>query len=221
MAHAQSKPNWFAIWISIAAVVVIVVASVLVVWMNNTVSSGGTAPAANAVNQETGAISFGDGDTELDVYLDFMCPFCNTFEQTYGDAIDEAVEAGTITYNVHPVTILDRLSQGTEFSTRAANAMYCVADAKPESALQFMRVMFDNQPAENSTGLPDEQLISIAAGVGAGDITECVTDQTFSTFVAAKGKLPDGATGTPTVVVNGEIITLTGDPNVDILDRIG
>ena len=221
MAHAQSKPNWFAIWISIGAVIAIIVASVLVVWMNNTVSSGGTAPAATNVNQETGAISFGDGDTELDVYLDFMCPYCNAFEQQYGDVIDDAIEDGTITYNVHPVTILDRLSQGTDFSSRSANAMYCVADAKPESSLQFMRVMFENQPAENSPGLSDEQIIAIADGVGAGDITECVTDRTFGTFVTSKGKLPDGATGTPTVVVDGELVTLTGDPQVDILDRIG
>lgn len=221
MAHAQSKPNWFAIWISIAAVVVIVVAAVLVVWMNNTATSGGTAPAASNVNQETGAISFGDGDDELDVYLDFMCPFCNTFEQTYGDTIDEQIEAGTLTLNVHPVTILDRLSQGTAYSTRAANAMYCVAETTPESAMQFMRMMFENQPAENSSGLTDEQIIGIANDVGAGDVADCVTEQTYKTFVTAKGQLPDGATGTPTVVLNDEILTLTGDPEADIVARVG
>ena len=56
-----------------------------------------------------------------------MCPVCNQFEQLYGPEIQNLVDDGTITLGIHPIAILDRLSQGTEFSTRAANAMYCVA----------------------------------------------------------------------------------------------
>ena len=65
----------------------------------------------------------------MDTYVDFMCPVCNQFEQAYGEAIQGLVDDGTITLNIHPISILDRASQGTEYSTRAANAMYCVAAA--------------------------------------------------------------------------------------------
>ena len=78
---------------------------------------------------ETGAIAVGDGENTLDTYIDFMCPVCNQFEQAYGETIQSLVDDGTITLNIHPISILDRESQGTEYSTRAANAMYCVAAA--------------------------------------------------------------------------------------------
>src|SRR5699024_12404568 len=50
--------------------------------------------------------------------------------------------------NLHPISILDRASQGTEYSTRAANAAYCVADEDGEAAYTFIDLLFRNQPAE-------------------------------------------------------------------------
>ena len=92
----------------------------------------------------------------MDTYIDFMCPVCNQFEQLYGEAIDGLVDDGTITLNIHPISILDRASQGTEYSTRAANAMYCVAAADADASVPFMQAMFANQPAEGSTGLTND-----------------------------------------------------------------
>ncbi len=86
-----------------------------------------------SINAETGAIEVGNGDQTMDTYIDFMCPVCNQFEQLYGEAIDDLVDDGTITLNIHPISILDRASQGTEYSTRAANAMYCVAAADADA----------------------------------------------------------------------------------------
>ncbi len=81
-----------------------------------------------------------------------MCPVCNQFEQLYGPDIQKLVDDGTITLGIHPIAILDRQSQGTEFSTRAANAMYCVAVADGEAAVPFMEAMFANQPEEGTPG---------------------------------------------------------------------
>ena len=140
-----------------------------------------------------------------------MCPVCNQFEQTYGDEILDLVNNGTITLNIHPIAILDRYSQGTAFSTRAANAMYCVAEADPDAAVPFMQAMFKNQPAENSTGLTDDQILEIAKSVGVEGIDSCVTDGTYKKFVTSmteKTPIAPGSSGigTPTVAVNGETI---------------
>ena len=88
---------------------------------------------------ETGAVVVGSGSQTLDTYIDFMCPICNKFEETYGDEILDLVNNGTITLNIHPIAILDRYSQGTAFSTRAANAMYCVAENDPDEQQKRLR----------------------------------------------------------------------------------
>lgn len=208
---AAGKTNWFAIWVSVAVVAVIAIVIALVAWMNNTATDPGTAPSGSGIEQSTGAVVVGSGSQTLDVYLDFMCPICGAFENTYGKEILDLANAGTITLNIHPISILDRASQGTKFSTRAANAMYCVAEKNPDAAVPFMQTMFAQQPAEGSAGLTDQQMIDIAKGAGAEGIDSCVTDGTYTGFVTAmteKTPIAPGASGigTPTIAVNGTVI---------------
>lgn len=220
MAQATaSKTNWFAIWVSVAIVAIIALVIALVVWMNSAAKDPGTPPSGSGINQETGAVVVGDGDQTLDLYLDFMCPICNQFETTYGEEIQDLVSDGTITLNIHPISILDRYSQGTNYSTRSANAMYCVAEADPDAAVPFMQAMFTNQPDENSSGLTDAQILDIASGVGVTGIDSCVADGTYSKFVAAmteKTPTQPGSQGigTPTLAVNGEVIANSTIPAV-------
>lgn len=213
MAAPARKTNWFAIWVSVAVVVLLVAVVGLVVWMNNTATAPDpvNTPDSAVINQETGAITVGDGAGTMDTYIDFMCPVCNQFEQAYGESIQSLVDDGTITLNIHPISILDRASQGTEYSTRAASAMYCVAAADGSAAVPFMQAMYANQPAEGSTGLTDEQILAIAAGVGVTGIDSCVNDGTYKGYVTAMTeKTPVAPSaqgiGTPTIAINGQVI---------------
>lgn len=223
MAQASAgKTNWFAIWTSVAVVVVIAVLVVLVMWMNAKATEPGLAPDSGGINQETGAIVFGDGPDTVETYVDFMCPFCAQFEEAEGERITELVEDGSITLEVHPVAILDRLSQGTEYSSRSASAMYAVAEADPENAYAFLVAMYDNQPAESSTGLTDEEIVQIAKDAGVNvtaDLESAILDHKFLDF-AKEQELPEGATGTPTLVVNDQLVQVTGDPEVDIVGNL-
>jgi protein-disulfide isomerase len=224
MAQAR-KVNWFAIWISVGVVVALVAVSGLVVWMNSSATSPGDAPEAANINAETGAIAVGEGSNQLDTYIDFMCPICNQFEQLYGETIEGLVDDGSITLNIHPISILDRASLGTEYSTRSANAMYCVAVEDADASLPFMQAMFENQPAENTEGLTNEQILAIAEGVGVTGIDSCVNDGHYSKYVTSiteetPVKPGAGGIGTPTVLLNGEFVDLTGDPQVDIVDKL-
>lgn len=223
MATAERKVNWFAIWVSVAVVVVLVVVAGLVVWMNNSASDPGTVPEASNVDTETGAIVFGDGPDTVETYVDFMCPYCNQFEQAEGETIKELIAGGDITLELHPVAILDRLSSGTEYSSRAAGAMYSVAVADPDNAYAFLEAMYANQPAEQSTGLTDEQIVEIARDAGVdvtAELEESIVSHEYLDFAQAQ-ELPDGSTGTPTLVVNGEVVQVTYDPQADIVARLG
>lgn len=216
------KTNWFAIWTSVAVVAVVAVVIGAVVWMNNSASAPGEAPQASNINTETGAIIFGDGPDTVATYVDFMCPYCNQFEQTEGETIKQLVDDGSVTLELHPVAILDRLSQGTEFSSRSAAAMYAVAAADPDNAYAFMQAMYANQPAESSPGLTDEQIIQIARDAGV-DVTagleEDITSGTYVKFAKAQ-QLPEGATGTPTLAVNGALVPVTMNPQTDIIANL-
>lgn len=207
MAAAKSNTNWFAIGISIAVVVVLVALGGLVVFLNNQANDPGTAPQSAIINDETGAIVFGDGEDTVDTYVDFMCPICGDFEKSYGEQLQTAAANGDITLNIHPVSILNRASQNTEFSTRAGSAMYCVAAEAPDAALDFFNALFANQPEENSAGISDEDLATLAEQAGAGAAADCIVDGTYMDFVDSQTKAHDIA-GTPTVEVNGKRLDL-------------
>jgi len=220
MATAARKTNWFAIWVSVAVVVVLIAVGAAVVWMNAAATAPGDAPQGEHIDSKTGAISFGDGSGTLDTYVDFMCPICNDFEQTYGDEITSLREDGTITLNVHPIAILDNSSQGTEFSTRAASAMYAVAVADYDHALAFLQAMYTNQPAEQSTGLTDDQILSIAEGAGVtmtDDLRKAVTTHRYADYVGSmteKTPIQPGQDriATPTIAVDGQVIANSSIP---------
>lgn len=159
-----------------------------------------------------------EGAKTLDVYVDYMCPICGQFEQTNSASITEMREAGDVTFVVHPVSILDRTSQGTEYSTRAASAAAWVADRAPEQFAAFHDAMFASQPQENTAGLSDEQIAQVAeqagvpadvaAGISDGDATDTYREWvTASTELATSNEAlfnAQGSFGTPTVVIDGE-----------------
>lgn len=208
MAAAKSNTNWFAIGVSIAVVVVLVAIGGLVVFLNNQATSPGAAPKANdTFNSETGAISFGDGEDTIAVFVDFQCPVCKTFEDQFGPQLEAAAADGRITLEYHPIAILDRFSQGTEYSSRSAGAAFCVAESNPDLYLDYAKTLFENQPAENSSGLTTDQLAGFATQVGADDAVSCITDETYRKFGAAQAKAHEIG-GTPTVDINGTRLNL-------------
>lgn len=122
-----------------------------------------------------------------------------------GATLEGLVADGTITLNVHPVVILDRQSQGTRYSTRAAAAMFAVASADPDNAYAYLETLFANQPEEGTRGLSDDELIQLAKDAGVdvtAELEASIRDQEFADYVAAHS-LPEGAKGTPTLVING------------------
>lgn len=218
---SQRKVNWFAVWTSVAVVIVLVVVGGIVVWMNNTATEPGEAPQSTNVNMETGAISFGTGPDKLGTYVDFMCEYCQAFESSFGEEIQAAVAAGDITLELHPISILDGASMGTQYSSRASSAMYAVAINDPENALAFLAAMYVDKPDEGSTGRTDDEIIAIAEQAGVNVTDQLRSDITSGRYVdyvktmTEKTPVQPGAQGiaTPTVTVNGEVIANSTLPN--------
>ncbi|WP_413249973.1 DsbA family protein [Sinomonas flava] len=138
------------------------------------------------------------------VYIDFICPICKQFEDTYGEKLNQARNDGKITLEYRPLGFLDRQST-TNYSSRAANAAACVANSYPDKYADFFTALFAQQPAEGSAGLSDDKLKEIARGLGA-DIDKCVDDKTYRPMVKYDTQLAtsSGVTGTPTAFVDGK-----------------
>jgi protein-disulfide isomerase len=166
---------------------------------------------------------------DIRVYVDYICPFCQAFEAANNPQIETWLKSGAATLEIHPIAALNASSQGTFYSTRAANAAACVANFSPDSFWAVNKALFVNQPKEGTTGLTDDELIKVLTDAGAGNmdkISPCVKDQTFKAWVTAAtdralaGPLPaakitdpanDKVKGTPTILVNGMLYGGAGD----------
>ncbi|MFI2753152.1 DsbA family protein [Cellulomonas sp. P22] len=158
--------------------------------------------------------STAENGTVVDVYLDYMCPVCGQFEDGNGAQLAALRDEGDVTVVYHPISILDRLSNGTEYSTRAANAAAAVADLAPEKFVAFSDALFANQPEENTDGLSDEQIADIAKEVGVPDDVVAVFTETdgdnpwrvYAPYVSALTLQADedlDKVQTPTILING------------------
>lgn len=157
--------------------------------------------AANAPGVEASA----KGEpVKVVIYVDFICPICKQFEDTYGDKLNQARNDGKITIEYRALGFLDQQSS-TNYSSRAANAAAAVANSHPDKYADFVAALYAQQPAEGSAGLSDQKLKDIAKGLGA-DISQAVDDKTYRPQVKYDTQLASasGVTGTPTVYVDGK-----------------
>jgi protein-disulfide isomerase len=175
------------------------------------------APPANLYTPDTGSaggILIGDpsATVTLEVYSDYICPICGVFEQKFGTMLKQYADEKKIKVVLHPVAILDRYSQGTNYSTRATNALMTVLNTEgKEKALAFHEQLFANEPEENTPGLPDSTLLALAekAGVNRAAIEADVKNLKFESWVVSTTeKFTKDFTpgGTPTIVLNGKQI---------------
>jgi protein-disulfide isomerase len=204
--RAAEKRRAVTVWTSIAVVAVLLIAGVvgygLYSSQKDDTASATTPPGA--VDDGT-AFASGDGPVTIDIYEDFMCPVCHEFETSSGATLKQLVTDKKVTVRYHPIAILDRYSNGTKYSTRAAAAA-AAAGAAGKFA-EYHQVLFDNQPEENSNGLDDAKLIDLGKSVGLtdaafGDAVNSGKYESWATKVTETASAK-GVTGTPTVLVNG------------------
>lgn len=219
MAAARGRTNGFVIGITAAVVVVLIALVGVVVFLNNKATDPGAAPKGSIINSDTGAVTTGTGTDKVTLFVDFQCPVCKNFETAYGASLQKLAKENKITLEYHPIAILDRLSQGTNYSSRAGASAYCVAQSSPNSFLDYLNTLFANQPAENSTGLTDAQLVDYAKQAGADKAADCITKQTYFKYPTAQATAHK-IQGTPTIEINGSRLDLSKDTDIAKLNAI-
>ncbi len=204
--------------ISIAALSVVGVAVIGgIVWA---VMSMGTLAKPTASTNPTGsnpvnatyAVTVGNATAPVtvDIYQDYICPYCGDFERANSSDLAALAASGKVFLRLHPMNFLDGASQGTKYSTRAANALVTVFKAEPDKVLAFNSALYAVQPKENTPGLTDAQIAEQAKSAGVSDATIATFTQLSNVdFVnnTTQAAGADGVESTPTVLINGTQFT--------------
>ena len=209
---AKERRRNILLGLGVAVVVALIVGGA--VFLQSTRDSTGDANAAvpSGLVDGQGFVRGKDSaPVHLVMYEDFLCPICGQFEKDEADFLAQQVAAGSVQVEYRPIAILDRSSNGTNYSTRSANAAVCVLnDAGAGAAGKMHDLLYANQPEENSDGLPDSQLVDLAVQAGAdrSTVQTCIDDQQYKDWVAnvTDQSSKDGVTGTPTAVLDGAML---------------
>ncbi|GAA3699958.1 hypothetical protein GCM10022377_11330 [Zhihengliuella alba] len=167
----------------------------------------GAAPEPRGVAGEEPAES---GPAEMVVYVDVNCPHCAQFEGQYGDQLEEWVASGDIVLEYRNVAFLDGNSS-TNYSSRGANALACVADQAPTAYMDFASALMAQQEEE----LDNAGLAALAAENGAEGLEDCIDSGTYRPFAQAthEAAVADAIPGTPSVWLDGEEWDMQGQPD--------
>lgn len=159
----------------------------------------------------------------IELFLDYQCPFCQAFELPNSALIESKVAAGEWTITYHPLSFLDGAGSPNAYSSRAANAAVCVAEYSPDTYMKFNNVLFANQPAEQTAGPENDGLIAFAQQVGVSNfdkIQTCINEKSYGDWVGNTTSTVLNAewknTGlkidsTPYIIVNGQRYTGTAE----------
>lgn len=154
-----------------------------------------------------------DAKVVLTEYADFQCPVCKQFhEQVFQKIVDQYVKTGKVRYEYKHFIVIDGNVGGTK-SRHSAEASECAADQN--KFWDYFSILFANQGAEGSEALSDTRLRAFAQSIGldmdkfnscfnSGQDSQRVEEDNRS---AVNLKLQ----GTPTLLVNGQVIENWGD----------
>jgi protein-disulfide isomerase len=130
----------------------------------------------------------GEGGTDvpnIQVYLDYQCIHCKSFELPNQSQIESWVSKGIATVQIHPVSFVESAS---DYSAKASNAAVCVAEISPNSFLKFNSVLFANQPEGNAAGPNNEDLFNFAKSVGVtneAEVQSCINERRYKSWIEA------------------------------------
>ena len=190
----------------------IVAVGVIFSIVSNRSNSTAQVPAAVSESEGYGIVLNASATPKVDIYVDYQCPICRTFEIINGGYINEIIAQNKAKVVFHPMTFI-----GPE-SILAANAAACAADEN--KFLDMNLALFQDQSAtENSGKWQGDALLKLGKSVGldSGKFEKCVKDGTYVKWTGnvAAASAAANVNGTPTVFVNGKELdrkTEYGDP---------
>lgn len=158
--------------------------------------------------------SLGDPNApvKIEVFEDFQCPACRNYSSTTEVQIitemKDLIESGKVFYHYRHFPFIDDRS-ATRESDKAASASMCAAEQN--KFWEMKSTIFANWNGENQGSFTDRRLIAMAekTGLDMGAFESCFDSNKYQADIDedydAGRKM--GVNGTPTVFVNGQVLT--------------
>lgn len=167
-----------------------------------------SAPPGGITGESGLLVGQADAARSVVVYEDFLCPACGALEASTSEQLSAAAEQGTVSVEYRPVSILGHIS---DYSMRSANAFAVVLDAAgPEVAKEYHDLLFAEQPSESGPQPDDAWLVekAVEAGAEESEVAPGIEGMAYEGWVedATDEFSRAGHTGTPTVLVDGEVV---------------
>lgn len=175
--------------------------------------------ATKVINAKIDGQHLGDATApvKVDVWEDFQCPACRAYSLTIEPTIiTNFVETGIVYYSYHFYPLVDGYNTAGE-SHHSANAALC-ASAQGHF-WDYHNILFTNWNGENQGAFADPRLVAFAKSLGL-DMTkfnQCFQANQNASFItqdAINGQNA-GVQGTPSVFVNGKLLTPGFVPTYD------
>ncbi|HEX6346480.1 DsbA family protein [Umezawaea sp.] len=188
------------------------------------VVSAGLSGVPAVLEERTGTVVLGKAGAPVvvDVYEDFLCPICGTFEEQYDEQIDEALTSGKIKVRYHVVNLLDAQSKPAGYSLLSASAALSVAKNSPDRFADFHASLFAAQPREGGPGYTADQIVALGKDLQVGgsfeqDVRGGAFDEAVKTAYKAASTDPalqrtqggQSYFGTPTVASGGALVDIS------------
>lgn len=146
----------------------------------------------------------------VEVFEDFQCPACRNYSNTTEKSLVQSgyLEDGLVYYIFRQYPFIDDFASGNE-SDQAANASMCAA----EQGLfwEYHDMLYLNWNGENQGAFSDKRLIAFAEmlGLDMAAFKACFEENRYWPQIQEDLDLGKqrNVTGTPTVFVNGKVVT--------------
>ena len=196
----------------IAMVAFIVAVGIIFSLISNRASSNFAIPAAVSEADGYGIVLNPTATPTIDVWVDYQCPACRTFEVLNGGYLNEIIAQKKAKVVFHPLTFI-----GAE-SIIAANAAACAADEN--KFVDMNLALFQNQgSSENSGRWQGDAMLAIGESIGikSDSFKECVREGNYVKWTrnVTDASASKNVNSTPTIRINGKDLdrnTEYGDP---------
>jgi protein-disulfide isomerase len=157
--------------------------------------------------------SMGDPNAPVKIveYSDFQCPYCKQFADTTEQAlIDNFIATGKVFFTYHSMGnfVSQNIGRGGTESRDAAEAAYCARDQG--KFWEMKDILFANSLGEDEGyfAMPRLEKMAEAIGLDLAQFKDCMKSNTFLDQVEQElaDGLAAGITGTPSFLINGELI---------------
>lgn len=190
--------------VMLALVAVVVVVAFSVGGNDDTEQADSEAPDVEAPDVESvdAGLVHGDGPVQVDIYLDYSCDHCATFEETHADRLAGEVGAGAITITYHPLALLDSYS-ADNYSTRAAAASACAA--AEGRFIEYSHELLANYPDMTATHSNADLADFGSKLLFSDEFTDCVTGGTYLDWAGdvSDQASAEGVASIPYVLIDG------------------